>query len=193
MKGQNVRRFLAIVLAFVLMLSLVPLGMGTQDAAQDKPELTASEEPLSEIASQTDIVNNDKPGNAEGYIIKLHDASYADGLTCVSEADSLYRAESEAQIEALPEGAVDYFEPDYKLSLLDDAAVNDTLYVNGAQWNLENMKVPAVWSKGQFGDGVTVAVIDSGLYGVSDGESHVDIDPSNVVSPYNAITGGTNE
>ena len=175
------------------MLSLVPLGTGTPDAAQDKPELIASEEPLSEIASQTDIVNNDKPGNAEGYIIKLHDASYADGLTCVSEADSLYRAESEAQIEALPEGAVDYFEPDYKLSLLDDAAVNDTLYVNGAQWNLENMKVPAVWSKGQFGDGVTVAVIDSGLYGVSDGESHVDIDPSNVVSPYNAITGGTNE
>ena len=192
MKGKNVRRFLAIVLAFVLMLSLVPLGTGTQDAAQDKPELTASEEPLSEIASQTDIVNNDKPGNAEGYIVKLHDASYADGLTCVSEADSLYRAESEAQIEALPEGAVDYFEPDYKLSLLDDAAVNDTLYVNGAQWNLENMKVPAVWSKGQFGDGVTVAVIDSGLYGVSDGESHVDINPSNVVSPYNAITGGTN-
>ncbi len=48
MKGKNVRRFLAIVLAFVLMLSLVPLGMGTQDAAQDKPELTASEEPLSE-------------------------------------------------------------------------------------------------------------------------------------------------
>ena len=192
MKDKNVRRFLAIVLAFVLMLSLVPLGTGTPDAAQDKPELTASEEPLSEIASQTDIVNNDKPGNAEGYIIKLHDASYADGLTCVSEADSLYRAESEAQIEALPEGAVDYFEPDYKLSLLDDATVNDTLYVNGAQWNLENMKVPAAWSKGQFGDGVTVAVIDSGLYGVSDGESHVDIDPSNVVSPYNAITGGTN-
>lgn len=75
MKGKNVRRFLAIVLAFVLMLSLVPLGTGTPDAAQDKPELIASEEPLSEIASQTDIVNNDKPGNAEGYIIKLHDAS----------------------------------------------------------------------------------------------------------------------
>lgn len=76
--------------------------------------------------------------------------------------------------------------------MLEDTAVNDTLYVNGAQWNLENMNVPAAWAKGQFGDGVTVAVIDSGLYGAADGESHEDIDPAKVVSPYNAISGGTN-
>ena len=194
MKNKRLRGLLAIMLVAVLVLALIPFGAITRDAPNDaapsgKP---ANEDALSEIRSQTDIVNDNKPAASEGFIVKLRDASYAEGLTCISESSGLYRAETQEQLDAIPDTALDYCEPDFKLSMLEDTAVNDTLYVNGAQWNLENMKVPAAWAKGQFGDGVTVAVIDSGLYGAADGESHEDIDPAKVVSPYNAISGGTN-
>lgn len=194
MKSKRLRGLLAIMLVAVLVLALIPFGAITRDAPNDaapsgKP---ANEDALSEIRSQTDIVNDNKPAASEGFIVKLRDASYAEGLTCISESSGLYRAETQEQLDAIPDTALDYCEPDFKLSMLEDTSVNDTLYVNGAQWNLENMNVPAAWAKGQFGDGVTVAVIDSGLYGAADGESHEDIDPAKVVSPYNAISGGTN-
>lgn len=191
MKNKRLRGLLAIMLVAVLVLALIPFGAITRDAPNDaapsgKP---ANEDALSEIRSQTDIVNDNKPAAAEGFIVKLRDASYAEGLTCISESSGLYRAETQEQLDAIPDTALDYCEPDFKLSMLEDTAVNDTLYVNGAQWNLENMKVPAAWAKGQFGEGVTVAVIDSGLYGISGGESHEDIDPAKFVKPYNARIG----
>lgn len=183
MKNKRLRGLLAIMLVAVLVLALIPFGAITRDAPNDaapsgKP---ANEDALSEIRSQTDIVNDNKPAASEGFIVKLRDASYAEGLTCISESSGLYRAETQEQLDAIPDTALDYCEPDFKLSMLEDTAVNDTLYVNGAQWNLENMNVPAAWAKGQFGDGVTVAVIDSGLYGAADGESHEDIDPAKVI------------
>ena len=191
MKKRTLKGLLAVMLVIVLMLSLVPLGAVTPAAVQDKATPIESET-ISEICSQKEVVNNAKPAPADGYIVKLLDESFADGLTCISADDGLYRAENREQLEEIPDEALGYCEPDYKLSMLEETSVNDTLYVNGAQWNLENMNVPAAWAKGQFGDGVTVAVIDSGLYGAADGESHEDIDPSKVVSPYNAISGGTN-
>lgn len=195
MKSRRFKGVLAVMLVIVLMLSLVPLETVTPAAMQDKAKTNDSpieSETISEICSQKEVVNNAKPAPADGYIVKLVDESFADGLTCISADDGLYRAENKEQLEEIPGEALGYCEPDYKLSMLEDTSVNDTLYVNGAQWNLENMNVPAAWAKGQFGDGVTVAVIDSGLYGAADGESHEDIDPAKVVSPYNAISGGTN-
>lgn len=195
MKSRRFKGVLAVMLVIVLMLSLVPLEMVTPAAMQDKAKTNDSpieSETISEICSQKEVVNNAKPAPADGYIVKLVDESFADRLTCISADDGLYRAENKEQLEEIPGEALGYCEPDYKLSMLEDTSVNDTLYVNGAQWNLENMNVPAAWAKGQFGDGVTVAVIDSGLYGAADGESHEDIDPAKVVSPYNAISGGTN-
>ena len=195
MKSRRLKGVLAVMLVIVLMLSLVPLETVTPAAMQDKAKTNDSpieSETISEICSQKEVVNNTKPAPADGYIVKLVDESFADGLTCISADDGLYRAENKEQLEEIPGEALGYCEPDYKLSMLEDTSVNDTLYVNGAQWNLENMNVPAAWAKGQFGDGVTVAVIDSGLYGAADGESHEDIDPAKVVSPYNAISGGTN-
>ena len=195
MKSRRFKGVLAVMLVIVLMLSLVPLETVTPAAMQDKAKTNDSpieSETISEICSQKEVVNNAKPAPADGYIVKLVDESFADGLTCISADDGLYRAENKEQLEEIPSEALGYCEPDYKLSMLEDTSVNDTLYVNGAQWNLENMNVPAAWAKGQFGDGVTVAVIDSGLYGAADGESHEDIDPAKVVSPYNAISGGTN-
>lgn len=191
MKNKRLRGLLAIMLVAVLVLALIPFGAITRDASNDAaPSGKGTQgEKLSEIRSQTDVVNDSRPAAAEGFIVKLRDESYAEGLTCISESSGLYRAETQEQLDAIPDTALDYCEPDFKLSMLEDTAVNDTLYVNGAQWNLENMKVPAAWAKGQFGEGVTVAVIDSGLYGISGGESHEDIDPAKVVKPYNARIG----
>ena len=195
MINKGFKGLLAAVLAVALIISLIPFGAVMTKTAADKAEtvgLVDAGETVSEISSQKEVVNNTKPAPADGYIVKLLDESFADGLTCISADDGLYRAENKEQLKEIPDEALGYCEPDYKLSMLEDTSVNDTLYVNGAQWNLENMNVPAAWAKGQFGDGVTVAVIDSGLYGAANGESHEDIDPAKVVAPYNAISGGTN-
>ena len=190
MKQRTWKALLAIALVLVLTLSLVPLGAAAPGAATGTPDTTDPQTaPEAELRAQTEDVNQTAPAPAEGYIVKLRDARFADGLTCISADDGLYRAADKAQIDALPEAAVDYCEPDYKLSLLDDPAANDTLYTSGAQWNLDNLKVPAAWAKGQFGSGVTVAVLDSGLYGIAGGEHHEDIDPAKVVKPYNARRG----
>ena len=188
MKQRTWKALLAIALVLVLTLSLVPFGAAAPGAASAAPGTTDPQTaPDAELRAQTEDVNQTDPAPAEGYIVKLRDARYADGLTCISADDGLYRAADAAQIDALPEAAVDYCEPDYKLSLLDDPAANDTLYANGAQWNLDNLNVPAAWTKGQFGSGVTVAVLDTGLYGIADGEHHEDIDPAKIVKPYNVL------
>ena len=188
MKQRTWKALLAIALVLVLTLSLVPLGAAAPGAATGAPDTTDRQTaPEAELRAQTEDVNQTAPAPAEGYIVKLRDARFADGLTCISADNGLYRAADAAQLDALPEAAVDYCEPDYKLSLLDDPAANDTLYANGAQWNLDNLNVPAAWTKGQFGGGVTVAVLDSGLYGIADGEHHEDIDPAKVVKPYNVL------
>ena len=190
MKQKTWKALLAIALVLVLTLSLVPFGAAAPGAATGTPDTTDPQTaPEAELRAQTEDVNQTAPAPAEGYIVKLRDARFADGLTCISADDGLYRAADAAQLDALPEAAVDYCEPDYKLSLLDDPAANDTLYTSGAQWNLDNLKVPAAWAKGQFGSGVTVAVLDSGLYGIAGGEHHEDIDPAKVVKPYNARRG----
>ena len=190
MKQKTWKALLAIALVLVLTLSLVPLGAAAPGAASAAPDTTDPQAaPEAELRAQTEDVNQTAPAPAEGYIVKLRDARFADGLTCISADDGLYRAADAAQLDALPEAAVDYCEPDYKLSLLDDPAANDTLYTSGAQWNLDNLKVPAAWAKGQFGSGVTVAVLDTGLYGIAGGEHHEDIDPAKVVKPYNARRG----
>lgn len=190
MKQKTWKALLAIALVLVLTLSLVPLGAAAPGAASAAPDTTDPQTaPEAELRAQTEDVNQTAPAPAEGYIVKLRDARFADGLTCISADDGLYRAADKAQLDALPEAAVDYCEPDYKLSLLDDPAANDTLYTSGAQWNLDNLKVPAAWAKGQFGSGVTVAVLDSGLYGIAGGEHHEDIDPAKIVKPYNARRG----
>ena len=93
MKKRTLKGLLAVMLVIVLMLSLVPLGAVTPAAVQDKATPIESET-ISEICSQKEVVNNAKPAPADGYIVKLLDESFADGLTCISADDG--------HIECLP-------------------------------------------------------------------------------------------
>lgn len=118
MKQKTWKALLAIALVLVLTLSLVPLGAAAPGAASAAPDTTDPQTaPEAELRAQTEDVNQTAPAPAEGYIVKLRDARFADGLTCISADDGLYRAADAAQLDALPEAAVDYCEPDYKLSL----------------------------------------------------------------------------
>lgn len=89
--------------------------------------------------------------------------------------------------ELLDSGLVESVEPNFTISLepathpglaLEDSdnthtythtnLPNDPLYLDGKQWNFDAIGMPDVWeSKAKLGDGVIVAVIDTG---VSDGE-----------------------
>ncbi len=66
-------------------------------------------------------------------------------------------------------GIVDYAVPDAELKLLADEPWDDRRLSD--QWYLDLMEVPAAWGRGLAGGGVTVAVIDSGVY-----RAHEDLD-----------------
>ncbi|MGN0962595.1 MAG: S8 family serine peptidase, partial [Clostridia bacterium] len=103
--------------------------------------------------------------------------------------ENLYYVDTIEEAEMLSDKAeIISAEPNYKLSLLD-SAVNDPYYEAGYQWNLDNIKVTEAWALSQYGSGATVAVIDSGLYGMGDGDrKHEDIDYDKVVKAENFAT-----
>ncbi len=181
MKAGN--RFAAWLLVLVMVLSLLPVQVF---AAEN--DLSTK---LQNFAATAD-------SDYDGYIVKMKPSARVSlfsarkaELEVVSKDSNLYYADSIEQIEnTVPLSEIECVEPNYKLQLLDSAA-NDTLYANGVQWNLDAMKVPAAWSKGQYGAGITVAVIDSGLFGVGSGEIHEDIDPAKVVKQYNFLDDNT--
>ncbi len=116
--------------------------------------------------------------------------------------DNFYSAKTlEAIDEFISEEYIEYIEPDYTVTVSDnfytEENVADPNDVSDKQWNLAMMKVQEAWSKGVYGqpmydrkNDVTVAVIDSGLYGsgVDDTEKHEDIDYGKVVSGTNLAT-----
>lgn len=177
MKHKNALRIASLLLVLAMLVTLLPaqsFAAAPETAPGDTGNVSSS-----------------------GYLVRLKAAQGLSaledptaGLEVVSRSDNLYLAESMEQIQqSIPEAQIDYIEPNYKLQLLD-AAANDTLYANGSQWNLDALHVPAAWAKGQYGSGVTVAVIDSGLYGIGSSEQHEDIDPARIVSPHNFLDGG---
>lgn len=99
-----------------------------------------------------------------GYIVKLKDSAdtvrlmSASPLDEVSADHKLYRADSLEEIEALG-ASVEYYEPECTAHLL--ALPNDTYAAK--QWSLESLGMEYVWDKGYSGEGVRVAVIDSGI------------------------------
>ncbi|NLH01096.1 MAG: S8 family serine peptidase [Clostridiales bacterium] len=178
------RRITAYLLAFLLIISLLP-----------PLQVSASE---NNYADQFQNIPTESENNCNGYIVKLKQSKavslFSDlksELEVISPENDIFLASSMEQIEKMvPLSAIEYIEPNYKLHPLD-SNVNDTLYTSGAQWNLDAMKVPKAWSKGQYGEGVTVAVIDSGMFGICNGESHEDIDSKKIVKPYNFLAKNT--
>ncbi len=82
--------------------------------------------------------------------------------TPVPYADGYFVADSLADVQSwLDAGLVEYLGPDAELELLgdlpDDPRIPD-------QWYLNLIEAMDAWDSGLTGDGVTVAVIDSGVY-----------------------------
>lgn len=99
------------------------------------------------------------------YIVKLKETE-ADTVRLFSNIDAyeisedagLYRVDSYEDVKKLG-AAVEYYEPDAVATLF--ALTNDKY--SSYQWNLESISIDAAWDKGYNGEGVRVAVIDSGV------------------------------
>lgn len=81
----------------------------------------------------------------------------------------IYKAGDLSDIQNLVwSGQATLVEPDYEVELLDldlnsPATPNDDYFNSDYQFNLLNIHVQAAWDAGLTGEGVTVAVVDSGL------------------------------
>lgn len=113
-----------------------------------------------------------------GYLVSMNPSapmmiSMSDEIQEISGIDNLYWVEDEADAQAFIDmGLADYIEPNIILEELDvDTTPNDPLYTQDEQWTLSTIDYSTYYSSGYDGTGVTVAVIDSGLY-----ISHQDID-----------------
>lgn len=124
------------------------------------------------------------PAEFDGYIVKLAETdgarlmSYC-GLEAIEPAQGLYLAGTPGEVMELASGgAVEYFEPNYTVTLMD---VPDDKYYS-QQWNLEYINAAAVWQGGYSGSGVRVAVIDSGINAL-----HEDLAGVSILSGVNVL------
>ena len=84
----------------------------------------------------------------DGYIVKYKNC---DDFVVVDEAPmALFGAENE----------IEYIIPDYTLELLGTPG---DPYYSGYQWNLKAVGADALWAEELYGEGVKIAVIDSGV------------------------------
>ena len=147
------------------------------------------------LAFQIDVQAADQSGEEfKGYLVRLAESpmpmsraalNTVKNLEMVSEGLCLTGDLQTAQA-LLDSGAAEFYEPNYILTL------QDTPSYSPSQWNLLAVKVQAAWdsldSQGlpdMLGDGVTVAVIDSGVY-----REHPDFKAENILEQYNLEVGG---
>ncbi|MGI6627084.1 MAG: S8 family serine peptidase [Bacillota bacterium] len=133
----------------------------------------------STVAFATQGLSSDLPeasGKGNGYIIRLKDnvparfslfTAMERGPVPVAFAEGFYTVESLEDIrDLLDAGLVEYAGPNAELELLDttpgDPLTNDPLVAQ--QWYLDLIEAAGAWEAGLTGEGVTVAVIDSGIY-----------------------------
>ncbi len=127
----------------------------------------------------------DEPGS--GWLVRLQEDTVgllseeeSQALTAIHAETGLYRTEDpEALAELQASGLVDYAEPDGVAVLLEGDA--DPLAKE--QWYLDTLGAAAAWESGLAGDGVTVAIIDSGL-----NAGHEDLSQANILSGWNVLT-----
>ena len=89
-------------------------------------------------------------GEHDGYIVKYKGEE--DFVVCDEIPMSLFGLRSE----------IEYIEPNYYMYLLGDAPT-DPYYADGRQWNLSAINAEEMWNEGYKGEGVKIAVIDSGV------------------------------
>lgn len=123
--------------------------------------------------------------SADGYIVKLKAAPTDTvslmentNLTEISSEAGLYRASSLSDIKKLGDDVL-YYEPDCKVKLED--IPNDT-YAS-KQWSIDYLGISSAWDAGYNGEGVKIAVIDSGV-----NLAHEDFAGANFATGYNVIS-----
>lgn len=155
--------------AFSLSLALI-LALGAQSlcmAAEDPQNSTPSAGYLLILDPQAQAApfSLAQPGQAT---LSAAEAEQEE-LLPIAEEMNIYKTDDLTQIQNLVwSGQVVLAEPDYQAELLDlDLAnlssPNDDYFVSRYQYNLENSNIQAAWDAGLTGEGVSVAVIDSGL------------------------------
>ncbi|MFB0919639.1 MAG: S8 family serine peptidase [Oscillospiraceae bacterium] len=145
--------------------------------------LLSAFQPCGALESDTYTTNLD---SVDGYIVKLRE-SKTDAVTLLENTElteissdaGLYRASSLSDIKKLGDDVL-YYEPDYKVKL--DELPNDT-YAS-KQWSIDYLGISSAWDAGYNGQGVKIAVIDSGV-----NSEHKDFEGTVFESGYNVIDG----
>jgi len=112
------------------------------------------------VAEAAEIQPQEKMGQ---YIVYLSEdpQEKGDALTAVPYAEGYYTADSIADvIPFMEEGTVELLARNEELELLE--APNDPAL--SSQWYLNTLGMDALWDKAYTGEGVKIAVIDSGLF-----------------------------
>ncbi|GEM_PF-1412741 len=121
-------------------------------------------------------------GRYDGYIVKVKDDATANVSLLdnnVSEVgDGFYVVNSlEAAESFADESNIEYIEPNYIVTLFEyPNDTNDPYYSSYQKVYMDLISASSAWSEEYNGNGVTVAVIDSGVV-----NGHVDIDYTNVL------------
>ncbi|MDR2670194.1 MAG: S8 family serine peptidase, partial [Oscillospiraceae bacterium] len=164
---RQIRTLTAALLALVLTLGLWPAASG---AAAGGPEII----PAAPGESAAEVPAEAPAERAERYVLKLRAGAVwpedlfdgPDGAPSpIPYTDDLYVADTWAQVIALVRaGLVEIFAKDEPLRLLEGIET-------GAGQYRQAVGVDALWNAGYDGTGVTVAVVDSGVYA-----GHEDLD-----------------
>lgn len=155
---------LALTLALMLGLASISLAAAPQAAESDLPYFGYLVV-LREDPPQPDPAPFDLIGQATLLSAQRERAE----LLPLAPDLGIYKAGQLSDIENLVwSGQAALVEPDYEVELLDldlnsPATPNDDYFNTDYQFNLMNTHIQAAWDAGLTGEGVTVAVLDSGL------------------------------
>lgn len=184
----------------ILSIFICVLAMGYTDISEDilhepaaQPVKVAEAEVHKDVKNEPVNIKVKDADDNEIDIEALDEDSYS-GFTFISDTEisgegirylgaNIYAADS---LDAIAEfsDVVECVEPSYNLKMMAFSAYPDDEYYS-SQGNLQQLKVPAAWSKGLYGSSdVKVAVIDSGFT-----FNHPDMDYSKVMAGKSYVKG----
>lgn len=109
-----------------------------------------------------------KEAEYNGYIVKLRDrvSLFSNGETAGRERQNFITVDSPDDIpDYIDDDEIEYIEPNYTVELF--ANPNDAYY-EAYQWNMKMINAPDFWESGCFGQGIKIAIIDTGICALKD-------------------------